>query len=340
MRINETALFVALTLPGIVGAQQRAPAIPTSELVRRVSRALDSLAAADEFSGAVIIVRGEDTVFKRAVGFSDRERGLRDDIGTAFNIGSINKAFTAIAIRQLAEEGKLHLDSALGAYWPDYPNPAARQVTIRQLLTHRSGVGGNIFGALPGKTRRDMRHNSEFVQLFAADPLLFKPGSKQQYSNAGYVLLGELVQRISGEDYYEYVNRHIFVPAGMTETRHLHVDSLPPNVARGYTREGREPTSKPRANTETLPGRGSAAGGGYSTAGDLIRFVRALREHRIPGGGPAGIGIAGGAPGLNGVIEADLPGGYDVVVLANLDPPAAERVARMIREWIGAGGPE
>jgi hypothetical protein len=89
-------------------------------------------------------------------------------------------------------------------------------------------------------------------------------------------------------------------------------------------------------NYETLPGRGSSAGGGYSTAADLLAFVRALREHRIPGGGPAGIGIAGGAPGINGVVEGDLPGGYDVVVLANLDPPAAERVGRMIREWLGA----
>lgn len=336
MRISHRILLAALAAPALAGAQQAAPAIETSELVRRVSRALDSLNAIDEFSGAVMIVRGSDTVFRRAVGMSDRERGLPNDVGTKFNIGSINKAFTAIAIRQLAEEGKLHLDSTLGVYWPDYPNPAARGVTIRQLLRHTSGIGGNIFSSPPGKTRRDMRHNSQFVQLFATSPLLFAPGSKSQYSNAGYVILGELVQRLSGEDYYEYVRKHIYVPAGMTETGHLYVDSLPQNTARGYTRRGGGSAAKPHANSDILPGRGSAAGGGYSTAGDLIRFVRALREHRIPGGGPAGIGIAGGAEGLNGVIEADLPGGYDVVVLANLDPPAAERVGAMIRKWLGA----
>lgn len=336
MRIRHTFLSAAMVLPGALAAQDSKPAIESTELVRRVTHALDSLAAIDQFSGVVLIVRGADTVFQRAVGMADRGRKLRNTIGTSFNLGSINKAFTAIAIRQLAEAGKLSLDSTLGTYWPDYPNGDARKVTIKQLLTHRSGIGGNIFAAPPGKRRHDVLHNSDYIQLFVWDTVLFPPGTRQQYSNAGYVLLGALVQRLSGEDYYEYVRRHIYEPAGMTLTRHLYADSLPRNTARGYTRQGEGPSAKPRANTALLPGRGSAAGGGYSTAGDLLKFVRALREDRIPGGGPAGIGIAGGAPGLNGVIEADIIGGYDVVVLANLDPPAAERVGRMIRQWLGA----
>ena len=89
-------------------------------------------------------------------------------------------------------------------------------------------------------------------------------------------------------------------------------------------------------NSEFLPGIGSSAGGGYSTAGDLARFVQALRDRKVPGGPPPGIGAAGGADGINAIIEGDLPGGYDLVVMANLDLPAAEQVAQMVRGWLGA----
>jgi hypothetical protein len=103
-------------------------------------------------------------------------------------------------------------------------------------------------------------------------------------------------------------------------------------VATGYTR--RDGGARP--NTGTLPGRGSAAGGGYSTAADLLRLVQALREGRIDAAPPPGIGVAGGAPGLNAVVEGAMPGGFDLVVLANVDPPGAERVARLVRIWLGA----
>jgi len=328
-------LFVVpLLCAGTVIAQEpRATPLPPAELTRRVTKAMDSLAQAGEFSGVVTIVRGDDVIVQRAWGLADREHGIPNDVHTAFNIGSINKAFTGIAIRQLAAAGKLHLDSVLARYWPDYPNPsAAQQVTIRQLLTHRSGIGGDIFTAPPGKRRADLRHNRDFVPLIAS-AVEFPPGTQQRYSNAGYVILGELVSRLSGEDYYDYVKRHIYDVAGMRSTAHHAVDALPPNVARGYSRSD---DGQLRPNTELLPGRGSAAGGGYSTAADLIAFLRALRESRIPSGPPAGLGIGGGAPGLNAAIEGGLPGGYDLVVLANLDPPAAQRAARLIRGMLGA----
>lgn len=259
---------------------------------------------------------------------ADREAGRRNDPETAFNLGSINKFFTATAIRQLAAAGKLNVDSTLARAWAGYPNQdVARRVTIRQILEHRSGIQGSIFGAPAGKTRHDVRSLADYFELFKDQPLQFEPGSRQQYSNAGFIVLGLLVERLSGENYYDYVRRHIYEPAGMTRTGSWPVDSLPPNTAYGYTGD-----SWPRArNTEILPGRGSSAGGGYSTAHDLLRLLNALRANKIPGGPPSGVGIAGGAPGLNAAMEGDLPGGYDLIVLANLDPPAAERVARLIR---------
>ena len=295
---------------------------------------VDSLAKQDQFSGVVLVARAGVPQFERAYGMADREAGRPNDLETAFNLGSINKFFTATAIRQLAASGKLNVDSTLARAWPDYPNQdVARRVTIRQILEHRSGIQGNIFGAPPGKTRHEVRSLADYFELFKDQALQFEPGSRQQYSNAGFIVLGLLVERLSGENYYDYVRRHIYEPAGMTRTGSWPVDSLPANTAFGYTGD-----SWPRTrNTEMLPGRGSSAGGGYSTAHDLLRLLNALREHKIPAAPEAGmIGIAGGAPGLNAVMEGDLEGGYDVIVLANLSPPAAERVGRLIRSALRA----
>lgn len=338
-----TALTVAVAfvtaLTPAIAQQPAAPSIPQPELVRRLTTVLDSLSAADRFSGVVALAREGSPVFERAYGMANRESAIPNDVATAFNIGSINKVFTMIAIRQLALARKIELDSTLASYWPDYPNQdVARKVTIRQLLQHRSGIGGNIFGDPAGGSRMTIRRLSDFLPLFVNEPLQFEPGSRSQYSNAGYVVLGLLVERLSGEDYYDYMRAHIYQPAGMTRTAHYAVDSLPPNTAIGYTRgEPDAPDTLPlHPNTSMLPGRGSSAGGGYSTAQDLMRFVQALRESKIPGAMPAGLGVAGGTGGVNATVEGELPGGYDLIVLSNFDPPAAERVGRLVRGWLGA----
>ena len=326
--ITATLLVCAATLNG-----QQPSAIPEAELFKRLDATIDSLARLEQFSGVVVLAKNGSPVFQRVAGFADREAKRVSTLETAFNIGSINKQFTAIAIRQLEAAGKLHIDSTLAKYWPDYPNAdVARRVTIRQLLQHRSGIGGNIFAAPSGKTRHDIRHNNDYLQLFVARPLDFEPGSRQAYSNAGYIVLGMLVERLAQQDYYRYVREHIYEPAGMNRTGSFPVDSLPPNTAIGYAGEDGQVSR----NTATLPGRGSSAGGGYSTALDLARVVQALRERKIPAGPPPGLGIAGGAPGLNATVEGDLPGGYDLIVLANLSPPAAERIGRIVRGWLGA----
>jgi len=296
---------------------------------------LDSLAKLNQFSGVVLVAQGGVPQFERAYGMADREAGRANNLETSFNLGSINKLFTGIAIRQLAAAGKLNIDSSLARAWPDYPNQdAAPKVTIRQILEHRSGIQGNVFAAPAGKTRHDVVTLQDYFELFKNDPLQFEPGSRQQYSNAGYIVLGLLIERLSGENYFEYVRRHIYEPAGMTQTGSWRVDRWPANTALGYTRGGQDapPDAAVKRNTDFLPGKGSSAGGGYSTAHDLLRLLNALREHKVANGPEAGmVGIAGGAPGLNAAVEGGLPGGYDVIVLANLDPPAAERVVRLIR---------
>ena len=312
--------------------------ISQADLVQRMGTSLDSLAKSGQFSGVVLLAKNGVPVFQHAYGMSDRERRVANNLETAFNLGSINKVFTQIAILQLRAAGKLDLDSTLATYWPDYPNKeVARRITIRQVMRHSSGIGGNIFDPPADGKRNDIRTLADYLPLFVNQPLQFDPGTRNAYSNAGYVVLGLLIERLSGNDYYTYVREHIFKPAGMTHTGSFFVDSLPLNTAIGYTRGDEDaPLSTPlRSNRPDLPGRGSSAGGGYSTAQDLLRFVQALREQRIPSGLPAGLGIAGGSGGINAIVEGDLPGGYDLVVLANLDPPSAERVARMTRGWLG-----
>lgn len=304
---------------------------------------VDSLVKQQQFSGVVLVARNGVPLTERAYGMADREAARPNDVETAFNLGSINKLFTQIAIRQLAAQGKLIIDSTLGRAWPDYPNPAARNVTIRQILEHTSGIQGNIFAAPAGKTRHEVRTLADYFELFKNEPLEFPPGTREQYSNAGYIVLGLLVERLSGENYYDYVRRHIFEPAGMTRTASWFVDSLPANTAIGYTRGGQDaPSNAPLTrNTDFLPGRGSSAGGGYSTAHDLLRLLNALRARKIAQAPEAGmVGIAGGAPGLNAAMEGDLQGGYDVIVLANLDPPAAGAVSRLIRQSLGLAPPQ
>jgi CubicO group peptidase (beta-lactamase class C family) len=347
MRTSQSVLLLTV-LSTAISAQQPsatpagprpAPRITEGELVTRLSKSVDSLARIGEFSGVVVLARNGAPVYQAARGFADRERRIPNTVQTAFNLGSINKVFTQIAILQLAAAKKLDLDSTIATYWPDYPNQdVAHRVTIRQLMRHTSGIGGNIFATPAGGTRHDVRTLQDYLRLFVNEPLQFEPGSRNAYSNAGYVVLGLLIERLSGQDYYSYVRDHIFAPAGMTRTASFPPDSLPPNTALGYTRGGEDapPTAPLRANTGELPGRGSSAGGGYSTAQDLLKFLKALREHRIANGLPAGLGIAGGAPGINAIVEGELPGGYDLIVLTNLDPPAAMRVGRITRGWLGA----
>ncbi|MBI2401910.1 MAG: beta-lactamase family protein [Gemmatimonadetes bacterium] len=180
------------------------PRLAEPDLVAALEAHLDSLAASNRFSGVVALVRGDTRVFERAFGLADREGGVRNALDTRFNLGSINKAFTAIAIRQLAKAGKLALTDKLIQHLPDYPNrDVAERVTIAQLLEHTSGIGGNIFAAPPGGSRNDLRTTARFLALVAHEPLQFEPGRRQQYSNAGYVVLGAVIERLSGMSYYD-----------------------------------------------------------------------------------------------------------------------------------------
>lgn len=305
-----------------------------SELVEAVKEYAQKISKADEFSGVVLVAQNGKPLFEEAYGYADREKKIPNRVDTKFNIGSINKSFTKLAVHQLIRQGKVSLDDPIKKFLPDYPNKeAAAKVTVRHLLEMTSGIGDFFGDRYESTPKEKIRSLKDYLPLFADKPLEFEPGTKNRYSNGGYVVLGLIIEKVSGVDYYRYVREHIFKPAGMLDSDSYEKDASIPNRALGYMRDG----SSWKPNYETLPGRGSSAGGGYSTAADLLKYTIALKEGTL---GEAdeetrgGFGIAGGAPGLNAALEWDPKSGYTIVVMSNFGPPSAERVARQIRSWL------
>jgi len=311
------------------------PKADDRELVSAVRPFLEEQARADEFSGVVLIAKNDQILFHEAYGRADQEKNIPNLRDTKFNLGSINKNFTRAAIHILERQGKLSLGDTIEKFLPDYPNrDAARKVTIRHLLDMASGIG-DFFGRRYDATPKDkIRTLQDYLPLFAEQPLEFEPGAGNRYSNGGYVVLGLIIEKASGLDYYTFVKENIFKPCGMWNTDSCARDESVPNLAKGYTQDGTAKGGRIQ-NLATLPGRGSSAGGGYSTAEDMLAYVLALKDKKVFLPDIAGgLGIAGGAPGINSAVEWDPRSGYIVIVLGNLDPPAAVKTARRIVGWL------
>jgi CubicO group peptidase (beta-lactamase class C family) len=308
----------------------------------------DALAAEDRLSGTMLIARKGNIIFEKSWGLADRETKMPVTTRTRFRLGSANKMFTSVAILQLVNAGKLTLDGTVGRYLPDYPNKdVAAKVTTRHLLTHTGGTG-DIFGPEFTVNRTNLKTHLDYVHLYGGRSPQFEPGTKDAYSNYGMVLLGAVIERVGGMPYYDYVREHIFRPAGMADTDSLPENENVPNRSVGYMWQGNGWSS----NVDTLPYRGTAAGGGYSTVRDLLRFANALeagtllpktllteatRPQSHEGrhgygfmvGGEGDLrsyGHGGGAPGMNADFRAYPELGVVLVGLSNLDPNAATRI--------------
>jgi D-alanyl-D-alanine carboxypeptidase len=333
------------------------PRMTQDELVAALRTKLGKDTAAGSFSGAVLLAKGGKPIFTGAYGLADREKKISNTLDTKFRIGSMNKMFTATATLQLVQAGKISLSDPVGKYIPDYPNKdVATKVTIQHLLTHTGGTG-DFFGPEFDAHRLELKTLQDYVKLFGQRAPGYEPGSRWEYSNYGFLLLGVIVERASSQNYYDYVGEHIYKPAGMTSTGSLPENETVPLRSVGYTRMA-GPDSQP--NTDTLPYRGTSAGGGYSTVEDFLRFANALRDHKLlnaqytemlttgkvdtPNGTKYAFGFSeadtgkpthyfghgGGAPGMNGDLKIYPEAGYTIVVLSNLDPSAASRISDFI----------
>ena len=333
------------------------PRTSETEALAALRARIDKQVAADRFAGAILIGWNGKPLFTGAYGLADREKKIPNKLGTQFRIGSMNKMFTAVSILQLAQAGKIRLTEPLGTYLTDYPNKdVATKVTIHHLLTHTGGTG-DFFGPQFNAHRLELRTLNDYVNLYGQRALVFEPGSRWAYSNYGFLLLGAVIERVTGGSYYDYVRDHVYKPAGMNSTASLPEEEAVPDRSVGYTKMGGAPSW--RANTDTLPYRGTSAGGGYSTVEDLFRFANALTGHKLlnaeytdllttgkvdaMGGGKYAYGFfdrttdgvrsyghGGGAPGMNGELQIYPQSNYAIAVLSNLDPPAATSIADFI----------
>jgi D-alanyl-D-alanine carboxypeptidase len=315
-------------LPAIAGVRE------PQALAALLDPYLQGLAAADRLSGNVLVAFAGAPIYTASFGLADRERSVANDASTRFNIASIGKKLTHVAVAQLLAQGKLALDDVIGEHLPEHPNrEAAEKATIAHLLDHRAGIA-DMFRLPPAP--QPPRANRDWYAIVAPAPLDFPPGTANRYCNGCYVVLGEIIAAVSGMPYEEYVAKHVVGPAGMTATAFLGFGEGAPGQAVPYTRtpEGLRPPG-------LRPGmRGSGAGGVYASAADLLAFDNALRAYRLtdrertawllgsegeevaPGRAAGGMSAAGGSPGTSAVLEGD--GRWTVVVLTNRDPRFGE----------------
>jgi len=337
-----------------------------ADAVKEIERHVAKAAADDKFSGVALIAKGDRIIFNKAHGLADKAHSIPNKLDTKFNLGSMNKMFTSVAIAQLVQSGKLSYDTTLAKALPEYPNKeVAAKITIHQLLTHTSGLG-DFFKPEFFQNREKYREPKDYFPIFANDPLQFEPGKDWSYSNAGFIVLGAVVASLSGQNYFDYVRDHIFIPAGMKDTGSYAVYDIVPNLGTGYTRfDNNDPLGiEPmRNNVMALPMQGSSAGGGYSTAPDLLKFAQALRAHKLVNSeltekltsgkvdAPIGAkysygfmdetiegksvrGHSGGAPGINSYMRIFWDGSYTVIVQGNYDPPAAQDLGGKITRFL------
>lgn len=347
-----------------------APAVPDrtlsdEEIASLLGAYLDRLAAADAFSGAVLVARAGQPVFERAYGEASKSYGVPNAVDTKFNLGSMNKMFTAVAVAQLVERGVLSWDDPVGKWLgADWVRPeVGEKATIRHLLTHTSGLGSFFNDEFLRSSRGLYRDLDAWKPIVSSDSLAFEPGTAWSYSNTGFHLLGAIVEKASGQSYYDYVREHIYEPAGMTGTDAYEVDAVVPNLAQGYERVETESGGVTyRSNVFEHTVRGGPAGGGYSTAPDLLAFARALGDGGLVAPETAALittakpeaaspdygygfqqwsggrmfGHTGGFPGISAALMIDRESGDVVVVLGNYGG-TSRPVGDFARELLAAG---
>jgi CubicO group peptidase (beta-lactamase class C family) len=341
-----------------------------AEMVSALGRYVNTLAQADVFSGTVLLAKEGKTLYSAAFGQANKDFNAPNRLDTKFNLGSMNKMFTAVTIAQLVEQGKLSYDDPLSTFVPDFPNPAAAQrIRIKHLLTHTAGLGSYFNDEFQKSSRARFRTVDDMMQLAKGDSLAFEPGTRWSYSNTGMLVLGKVIEVVAKQDYFDYVREHLYKPAGMMHTDAYELDQVNPNLAVGYQKEFQEDgTTRFRNNLFQHVIRGGPAGGGYSTAEDLVRFAEALKsgtlvspktfelmttakpELNSPQYGygfgvdaqTGVVGHSGGFPGISSNLDIFKGTGYVAVVLSNYggaSQPIADKMRTLVRSRTTAAAP-
>jgi CubicO group peptidase (beta-lactamase class C family) len=340
-----------------------APKITTdAELTAAIGDFVNTLARSDLFSGTVLIAKDGRRLYGAAFGEANKDFSVPNALDTKFNLGSMNKMFTAVTIAQLVEQGKLSYDDPLSKFVPDFPNAeAAKKIRIKHLLTHTAGLGSYFNDEFDKASRARFRTVDDMMQLAKGESLAFEPGTRWSYSNTGMLVLGKVIEAVTKQDYFDYVREHLYKTAGMVNTDAYQLDEVNKNLAVGYQREfSDDGTKRYRNNIFMHVIRGGPAGGGYSTAEDLVRFAEALKSGKAvsaatyellttpkpdvssPNYGygfgvdpETGIvGHSGGFPGISSNLDIFKGTGYVAVVMSNYgggSQPVVEKIRTLVR---------
>lgn len=316
------------------------------------------LSDADVFSGAILLARNGEIVYKGAFGQANKDFNAPNRVDTKFNLGSMNKMFTAVAIAQLVEKGKISFDDPLSKFIPDFPNAeAAKKIQIKHLLSHTAGLGGYFGPRYDGMSRAKLRTVDDMLKLAREDEkdIAFEPGSRWRYSNTGMMVLGKVIEVASGQSYFDYVRENIHKPAGMINTDCYELDKVNRNLAVGYDKQFGDAGITWSNNIFAHVMRGGPQGGGYSTVEDLLRFDQALRQGKLIstamfktlaspkpelnspdygygfGVDPAKgiVGHSGGFPGISSNLDIYTESGWTAIVMSNYSRGAEPFIQKM-----------
>ncbi|HWS98848.1 MAG TPA: serine hydrolase [Pyrinomonadaceae bacterium] len=256
---------------------QTAAVSPTSEMISaRIDEYMNAAVRAEHFSGSILVAKDGRPIVSRGYGMANYELDVPNAPHTVFQIASLTKAFTAAAVMQLQEKGKLCVNDAICKYLENCP-PTWRPITVKHLLTHTSGLAN--YTNLPGYEQTAGRYatEEEVVALFRDKPLEFVPGEKYQYSNSGYHLLGIIIEKVSGKSYADYLHENIFAPLGMKNSGRGVNKRIVKNRAAGYVLENDALVNARSYEMAFL----HAEGGLYSTTEDMLAWDQALYTEKI-----------------------------------------------------------
>lgn len=253
--------------------------IPTDLKINQINNYLDSL---EGFSGAVLIAKDDSIMFKKAYGFAHLGHKVKNNIDTKFSYASIGKSFTAVAIFQLIQEGKITLQDNIGKFLPYYANKTARDsITIELLLKHRSGLPHYFLSEKYLNTSKSQFRNIEDLQnLYENEPLEFKPNAQFAYRNTNYIVLGRIIEVVSKMPYEDYIKKHILSSSAMESTGNFDIDLNIENTAENYTLSDIYPNQLQKTIFMSTA-KGGPAGGGYTTVDDLYKFALAFKNNKL-----------------------------------------------------------
>jgi CubicO group peptidase (beta-lactamase class C family) len=331
-----------------------------AQMAKELDAFMQKLADADVFSGTVLLAKNGQPIFKKAYGVANKDFNAPNRIDTKFNLGSMNKMFTSVAIAQLVERGKLSFNDPLSKF-TEFPDKAsADKIKIKHLLTHTSGLGSYFNKKFDESSRALYRTIDEMLKLAADEKLAFEPGTRWQYSNTGMLVLGKVIERATGQSYFDYIREYIYKPAGMINSDSYDLDRVNPNLAVGYEKGYTDNGVTFKNNIFRHVIRGGPAGGGYSTVEDLLRFAEALRSGKListemvktllsgkpelnsPNYGYGFqidheqriVGHGGGFPGISSNLDIFLDNGYTAVVMSNyggISRAASNKMRELVR---------